>query len=178
MYQGVDRTAFVGERYTVKIARTNIGQFLKSTYRIRETAGFTDVVKMWKAYSADQHQSLKNLLLHGIVANQREYRLAKQDTAVVVPTISILKGLVNVQLTASPTNLGSAHVHAAFTEQLGPEITTLGHMLEDTGNLGIVAGAVVFVDGGSQGLERLMETRPDSVARALGSLTMQLDADS
>lgn len=174
IYQGVDRTAYVGERYTVKVARSKPRQFLQSAMHTKERAGFRGIVDAWRALTADQHQSLKNFLFHGVVSNRRESHLSEQYEDVVTPTLSVLGGLVNVQHTAAPTSLDHDVIHAAFAEHLGPRVTTLGHMLENTGNLGVVGGHVRFVDGGSRGLEELMVSHPDAIRQALGSLTLQL----
>lgn len=175
VHKGVDRTAYVGERYTVKVARSNPKQFLKYAQSVKERTGFKGVVDMWQKYSADQHQSLKNFLLHGVVANRRERRVAGQNNGVVVPTRSLLKGLVNVQPTVAPTGLDEREIHSAFVGQLGSRVTTLGHMLENPSNLGVLDGQVRFVDGGSRGLEKLTHTQPESIEQALGSLTLRLD---
>lgn len=173
--KGKDRTAYVGERYTIKVARSNPRQFLKFVQQAKEKAGFKGVVEAWKAYSVDQYQSPKNALLHGIAANRRESRLAKQYGNIVIPTISILSGLVNVQPTVLSTDLVHDTIHSTFTGCLaGSSVTKLGHMLEDTSNMGVVDGQVKFVDGGSVGLEGLMQTQPEAVLQALGSLTLQL----
>lgn len=176
--RGTDRTAIVGERYTVKVARSNPRQALSTALYTKERDGFKGVVSAWRNLSADQHQSLKNFLLHGIVANKRERRLAQDYDSIVAPTRSVLSGLVNVQPTVPHTGFDHAPIHLAFVEQLGPKVTRLGHMLEDTNNLGVVDGQVMFVDGGSIGLERLMQTQPEAIQHALGSLTLQLDAEN
>ncbi len=175
IYKGTDRTAYVGERYTVKVARSNPRQFLKSAQNTRERSGLKGVVNAWNALNADQHQSLKNFLLHGVMANRREHRLAKHDGGIVVPTVSTLRGLVNIQRTIPSTGLDHAEIHSAFAEHLGPKVTALGHMLEDPSNLGVVDGQVRFVDGGSIGLERLTQTHEEPLGRALGSLALRLN---
>jgi hypothetical protein len=142
---------------------------------VKERTGFKGVIKAWQALSADQHQSLKNFLLHGVVANRREHRIANQNGNIIVPTRSILKGLANIQPTVAPTGLDHEEIHSAFVEQLGSRVTTLGHMLENPSNLGVLDGRVRFVDGGSRGLEKLTHTQPESIEQALGSLTLRLD---
>lgn len=175
VYRGTNRTAFVGSKYTAKVARSNPKQFVRYAQSVKERAGFNTVIKSWNAHSANTHQSLKNLLLHGVVANRRERRLAKQNESVVIPTICLLGGLVNIQPTASSTGLEHEAVHSAFVETLGPRITSLGHMLEDINNIGVIDGQVKFVDGGDRGLEKLMQTHPVSIQQALGSLAAQLN---
>lgn len=176
LHRGTDRIACVGERYTVKIARSNPLQFFKYAHSIQERRGFRTVIDAWNASTADQHQSLKNLLLHGVIANRRERRLAEEGVDVVIPTASLLGGIINVQPTAPSTSLDEASVHSAFVEKLGPGVTALGHMLEDPNNLGVHNGSVKFVDGGSHGLERVMQTQPEMVEQALGSLALSPEA--
>lgn len=177
-YKGTDRTAYVGEQYTIKVARSNPKQFVKSAQCTKERAGLKGVVSDWKSLTADQHHSLKNFLLHGVVANRRERRLAKQENSVVIPTISILSGLVNVQPTVPSTNLEHRSIHFAFVEHLGSRVTKLGHMLEDISNMGVIDGQVKFIDGGSLGLEGLMQSQPEAIQQALGSLTLQHNAEA
>jgi hypothetical protein len=174
--KGSDRIAYIGERHTVKIAKSNPQQFLKSARYTKERSGIRGVVSTWQALTADQHQSLKNFLFHGVVANRREEHLAKQHKGIVVPTVSILGGLVNVQPTVPSTGLSHAAIHSAFATHLDPRVTRLGHMLEDTSNMGVIDGSVMFTDGGSIGLESFMEKQPQAVRQALGALTLQINA--
>lgn len=168
--RGTDRIAFVGEKHTVKVAKTRPALFSKEVHRQLERGGVKGVVNSWNRFNPDQLGSLKHMLLHGIAANRREARLAKQFGAVVAPTISLLGGVANIQPTAQSTGLDHTDVHSSFVDHIGHRVTALGHMLENPENLGITAGGVRFIDGASLGLERLLIERPGDIEQALGSV--------
>lgn len=174
--KGTDRIALVGERYTFKLARSNPWLFLKvaketeSSFRQSKARGM-ELDELKKYRSVILQHGLSQHLLRGVIANKRERRLAEAG-GVVLPTISLPGSLVNVQPTAQGTGLDFHAVHSIFADYLGPEVTKLGHMLEDTDNLGVINDHVVFVDGGSQGLERLMQSHEDSIRQALGALSL------
>ncbi len=88
--------------------------------------------------------------------------------------MSLLGGLVNVQPTLSSTGLDYGTTRAAFVEQLDPAVTALDYMLENSSNIGVFDGKVTFTDGGDAGIESLMQTQPDAIRQALGSLTLRL----
>lgn len=171
--KGEDRIAFVGERLTFKVARTNPRDFKDYARDVLKHYGLKTAIDLWRNGDADDHQTLKNFLFHGIVANRRERRLAKRGD-VVVPTLSLLGGLVNVQRTADTPEIPLRTVHGLFADHLGPTVTRLGHMLERPGNIGVTGGQVQFVDGGSRGLERLMDTRSEDVINSLEDIASYL----
>jgi hypothetical protein len=174
--KGTDRTAFVGEDFTFKVARSKPGRFLESARTQHDRYGFRGLLNYWNEMNVDQIHSLKWYLFHGVAANRREQRLSEQG--VVIPTVSILGGLVNIQHTVPSTGLDFDAVRAAFIEHVGQKVATVGHMLEDMNNFGVLDGQVKFVDGGSEGLERVMETHPERIENALGALSLQLEAGS
>jgi len=174
IHKGSDRTAYVGERYTVKVARSNPVLFLQEANGIRDAHGLRNLLKVWNIVSVDSHGGLKYMLLHGVMANRRERRIAKEFGSVIVPTLSVL-GLVNIQPSVPTTTLTHMEAHTAFCETLGPTVTKLGHMLEDTSNLGVHDGQVKFVDGGSVSLEGLMHSQAEDIEQALGALTLKLE---
>ena len=170
IYRGTDRTAVVGARYTAKIARLHPRKFLRDASHIREQDGVTGVLHSWKALTVDQHQSLKSYLMHGIVANRRERRLATPG-GLIIPTRSLFGGLINIQPTVPVIELDHRTVHFTFLDQLGTRTNKIIHLLEHTDNFGVFDSQVRFIDGGSIGLEELMQKQPTSVERALGELT-------
>ncbi len=110
------------------------------------------------------------------MANRREARLASTSDA-VVPTRSLLGGVVNIQPTTEPIKACGEDVVRTFSNILSNpqyEVSQLGHMLEDAGNFGIHNGTVKFRDGGSSGLERMLKDKAgtESVKKALGALTV------
>ena len=163
---GEDRIALIGERLTVKVARSNPVRFSRDLSSLARDHGVGDAVGAWRRSTTHDNQSLRGLLLRGVAANRREGRLAR-DYEVVVPTISLPGGVINVQPTAQPVELPHREIHSSFVDHLGPRVTKLAHMLERPGNLGVLDGYVKFVDGGSQGLEELMHSQPDDVEQAL-----------
>lgn len=173
--KGEDRIAFVGERFTVKLARSCPIRFGEQAIDLLKRGGVKQAIDSWSRFTPDQHHSLKNLLLHGVAANRRERRLAQGAGNVVVPTVSLLGGIANVQLTAQTLEISHREIHGSFVKNLGSQVTLLGHMLENPANLGIDNGMVKFVDGGSKGLEGLMESRGADVESSLAAVTQRLN---
>lgn len=174
IYKGEDRTAFVGEKFTVKVARSHPKQFGKTLHQHIDRGGFKEAVDWWKRFDVDKMGSMKLMLLHGIAANRREHRLAERFDRVVIPTMSLLGGIANVQPTTQAPDLGEDDIWGSFVDHLGPKATKLGHMMEDVNNFGIYDSRVVFVDGGSHGLEQLLQTRADDIEKSLGSVGLKL----
>jgi hypothetical protein len=168
--RGEDRTAFIGKELTVKVARWRPAEFRKQLKGDFQRGGAKRVISMWKAMGPDDGYSMKNFLLHGVVANRRERRLARDYSGVVVPTRSLLGGLVNIQRTAAPTELSHRAIHSSFVDYLDSLTNILGHTTESASNFGISDGAVKLVDGGSRGLETLLRTRRGDIESALGSV--------
>ena len=173
--KGQDRIAIVGESVTVKLPRSNPVQFGNHVRKIVRKKGPAAVIDSWTRYDTDQYGSLKRALLRGVVANQRETRLARNFGQVVIPTVSILGGMANLQPTSQPLELPHREIHGCFVEYLGPLVTRLGHMLEDPSNLGIYDGMVRFVDGGSRGLGELMKIKGDEIGAVLETLTLKVN---
>ena len=168
--KGEDRIAFVGEKLTFKLAKTSPRRAGERMKHIFKKQGLRGLLNEWVRYGADDHHTLPNHLLHGVVANRRERRLAREFGEVVVPTISILGGIANMQRTAEPTELSHREIHRSFAENLGTLVVGLGHMLENTTNLGVNDGRVKFVDGGSRRLEGLMQSNAPEVEMSLVSI--------
>lgn len=174
VYEGEDRTAFVGKKFTVKVARTHPKQFGKTLHQHMERGGVKEVVDWWNRFDVDQMGSMKRMLLHGIAANRREHRLAERFDRVVVPTVSLLGGVANVQPTTQAPGLGEDDIWGSFVDHLGPKATKLGHMMENVNNFGIYDNRVVFVDGGSHGLETLLKTHAHDIEKSLGAVGTKL----
>lgn len=172
---GTDRLVLSCNRYTVKVARTNPKNFARNAYQIGHNRGIRAIFKTWQRETADSYSAMKRPLLHGIVANRREKRLARLFD-VVTPTRSLLFGLVNVQPTTADIPDHERVISKAFVEGMkhpGRDIPRLGHMLEESANFGIHEGVVKFRDGGERGLERTLATTDgiEGVTQALGILT-------
>lgn len=179
MHSGSDRRVIVGKRHTIKVARANPFRFVQSAYETTRHHGLTGLKRMWDI-DADGYQGLKWFLLHGIVANQREARIAKSSRDIVVPVRTLLAGLINVQPSTVGITQNYDQIKSALLDNLdspGANLPRLGHMLEDTSNFGIYEGKIMFRDGGSYGLERVLsgENGPSGIAKALGSLSVKRD---
>lgn len=173
---GSDRRVVVGDRLTIKIARSNPMNFIKSVRHIGQNYGVRGIARMWRAADVDGYTGLKWQLFHGVKANRRERSLAKH-TAVVVPTLSLLGGVINVQPTVDDVKVQYSDIIRAFADNLdnpGMNLPRLGHTVEDIGNFGVHDGLVKFRDAGSYGLERVIElgggVKP--VAESLGALSV------
>jgi hypothetical protein len=173
VFKGVDRTALVGESQTIKIANANSPQLFDTLQYMYEHSGIKGVVQAWKSMNGGQQHKIKDLLLHGVTANRREYRIASNYDGIVLPTVSMLGGAVNVQPTVPTLDICPRALRNTFAEQFGGRVEFLEHDLDNPHNFGVLEGQVLFVDGGSRGLENLMQTNPDSIKNALGALSMQ-----
>lgn len=168
---GTNRVAIVGENATIKVAKVHALQFGKQVAETVQRHGLRSAFDSWRHLGPDVHQSLRNRLLGGVSANRRESRLARDHGDAVVPTISILGGLVNIQRTAEYTDVTFAEMQGSFADNLGSDVVRLGHMMEHGQNIGVLSGTVKFLDGGSPALEALLELRPAEMAASLDSVT-------
>ena len=169
--KGEDRIAFVGEKLTVKLAKTSPRKAYGRAEELIKRYGIKALLNEWAKYGADDQQTLPHRLLHGLAANNRERRLAKNFGRIVVPTVSILGGIANIQRTAEPVNLPQREIQSIFAENLGGLLVAeLSHNLEDTTNLGMSDGRVRFIDGGSRRLEGLLESSAEDVEMSLASV--------
>jgi hypothetical protein len=174
VYKGKDRMAVVGEKYVVKVARSHPKQFGRSLHQHIERDGIKEALDDWNRFDADQLGGMRRMLLHGIAANKREHRLAERFDRVVVPTATLLGGIVNIQPTAQAVDLDFTEIWGSFVDHLGYKVTKLGHMMEDTNNFGIYDNRVMFVDGGSDGLEDLLQTHAHDIEKSLGAVGTKL----
>jgi hypothetical protein len=167
---GADRIAIVGDKYTIKVARSHPKLFGTTLHSTMERVGVRRAVDDWNKFDSDQLGSFRRMLFHGIAANRREHRIAKRFGQIVVPTMSLLGGIANIQPTSQSVDLDFTDIWRSFTENLGPKTTKLGHMMEDVNNFGIYENRVMFVDGGSKGLEELLDTHAADIEKSLGSV--------
>lgn len=177
LHSGNDRHVIVGKKRTIKIARSNPGDFIDQVKDTYTRYGFKNLINSWRNVGFDGYTGLKWQLFHGITANRREYRLALKSD-LVVPTRMLLAGIINVQPTTTDVNIETGDVLSQLVdslEQPGMNIPRLGHMLEDTGNFGVHGGSLKFRDGGSYGLERVLnETAEEpNIKHALGALMLK-----
>ena len=169
LHKGTDRLAVTSSSYTLKLPLVDMRGFTLYAAKVTRARGVSGVIKLWHLSNPESRGSLKGHLAHGIIANRREKRLV--DLGVVVPTTSILGGLINVQQTAHPLALDFRALHTAITDELDSDVAKISHMTEDLSNFGQIDGQAYFVHGGSHGLEEIMKTRSEAVRRALGALS-------
>ena len=176
LYRGTDRYVLVGKKVTVKIARSHPIGFLSYATQVKNRFGLGSIIDRWNYEKADSFtKGMKWRLLHGIVANRREVRLANTFD-VVTPTKGVLFGLVNIQPTTRDLPATEDDISSAFRESFtneGQSIPRIGHLLEEPANLGIYKGAVQFRDGGERGLDQILTIYDgaDEIRSALGLLT-------
>jgi hypothetical protein len=177
IFTGDDRVVIAGSKWVTKLPRItfdNIRVPIRDTVRCYKNYGSSAVKQMWLKDS-DERTSFRWHLLHGLRANQREEQIAKAHPHIVAATRGFLGGVVNFQpRLRSPEGLGAYERAGCFYAELGPNDTPrLGHIIEDEGNFGYGSdGLLVFVDGGSHGLERLLkEGRNTKIVTALSRLT-------
>ena len=171
--QGQDRIVLVGENLVIKVAKFKPIRFSKSAKVIIERYGVGRLKTDW-SYSADSFGTLKSMLFHGVTANKREKRLSQSCGELVVPTISVLGGAINLQRTAMPTKLNEDQVEDSFTKHLGHKKVYLEHSIENPNNFRVSNGTVKFVDGGSRHLEDLAQTMQPEIQAALGSMAAKI----
>lgn len=175
LHTGSDRRVICGKKYTVKIARASPKGFLEYGTYIYRQKGLKYLFGVWDRESTNSCSGLKWNLLHGVVANRREERLAR-NYKLFVPTRSFLAGVLNLQPTTNAVGAKKEELMRTFVKNLqnsSYEVAHLDHIFEDAGNFGVHEGAVKFRDGGSTGLERMLtsEVGTHSVEKALGALT-------
>jgi hypothetical protein len=171
LHKGTDRLAIVGEKRTVKLPVINLFTFIKQSREQAGRNGVGSVIHDLRTYRSDQ-MGLRRLLLRGVFENKRESRLARDYPKVVAPTRTVL-GLCNIQPTLKPVTSSENEIWSAFVDELNGMAPVLGHMMEDTSNLGKMPdGNVVFVDGGSRGIGRLLPDKQTQIVNALSSIAV------
>lgn len=173
VHEGADRIALVGEASTLKVARADVGKCLDSVQLAWSRGKFLQLQREWTSFSVNQHQSMKYFIFRGIKANRTEARLASQHPDAVIPTMTILGGLANIQPTVEVAEPNNLEVHRLFIDQLGQRAVKLhlDHTLEpEKHNLGWHNGQVKFIDAGSDGLDHLLSTKSAAILSVLGAL--------
>lgn len=159
--KGTDRRVVVVGDKAFKFPRVDIAGASYSSRQSYKAYGLRDgPIRVWNSGNTDVPGTIKHELLHGVVANLREARLAKLYPDIVLATRGLVGGLVNVQPQVETVNLSHKDVWKPFSERLGGELAPrLGHDLENASNLGITASGIRFVDGGNSGLEVLLHEK-------------------
>ena len=172
--RGTDRLVVPVGEYVLKFPRASVSLAITDILDGYEQAKFPGVRMKWEI-AADAQLSPKWFLLHGLIANNREARLAKAFPKIVLQTRSLLGGLLNIQPQVEPVSLSGDDIADVFVERVGVLTTiTLGHMVKHPENFGVCDdGNVRFVDGGSSGLEKslLQRGKHDQITAALQEIT-------
>lgn len=177
IFTGTDRIVITGDKRVAKFPRVKKSDILipvKDTLHYFREYGWAAVRQMW-SLDSDMEGTFRQHLLHGLRANQREARIAKTYPYVVLATRSFLGGIVNVQAKTEHPSARSVRDRAGifYTQLGGRDTPRLGHMIEDEHNFGYdFERRLTFVDGGSHGLETLLnEGRYSKIVTALANLT-------
>lgn len=156
-YQGTDRLVIEAGKHVFKVPKSAPQKSVKELHRVYTDYG-PEAFKKYFHLGADQWMSPRWFAFHGLVANRRESRISREYPNIVVPTVPFVGGLVNMQDALEQPRVNFREgIWQAFTDELGQKVVCLGHMLEKASNFGVTEnGAVMFVDGGSYHLERML----------------------
>lgn len=175
LLSGNDRIVFVGRNHVAKIPRVSPIKFSKEATGALQYGGLKYAIDYLRHYKPDQ-MGLQRWILRGRYENMREHRLAATYPEVIAPTRTVL-GLCNIQPKLSPLALNANAIWSTFVQELGGQTPVLGHMMEDATNFGKDnQGNVLFVDGGSRGLDRLLPEKQVAITKALARVAL-LDAE-
>lgn len=142
IHRGTDRLVISGRRHVAKIARVSSVSFLKHAKTIYSEQGLEGLSRRWERETPDSQSGLKWFLLHGVVANRREGRITKNYNT-VLPTTSLLAGLINIQPTTDNLDLSALDICGTFSDSLAGskfENSHIGHLLGDPSNFGLHKG--------------------------------------
>lgn len=169
--KGEDRIVFVGKNHVAKLPRVEPKKFGKEALFLFKRVGWRYVLNDLKSYKSDQF-GLRRWIFRGTHENIREHRLAKSYPDLIAPTKTVL-GLCNIQPTLEPLKSTNSEVWGAFVGELGDQIHLLEHMMKEVSNLGADPdGQVLFVDGGSKAIDKLLPKRHSEIARALSTVAI------
>jgi len=170
--KGSDRTVLLSENYAIKLPVINAGSSIRTAYGMYDRFGAGAPIKMWRRECGESPGGIKGGLMHGLIANWREARLAQQFPEVVVATKSIAS-VINVQPRLDTLALPVDDVMKVFSRNLKVRAAMLGHMMDDVTNFGVTDDGVRFLDGGGSGLEQLLgrEGKGGNIVAALNELT-------
>lgn len=173
IYHGSDRVVLPVSDYVLKFPKASAEVPIKESIGYYKMGGMEALGKMWQL-SPDVYQSAQWFLLHGVVANRREARLATAHPRVVEQTHMLGMGAVNIQRRLQQIELDGLDVAKLFSRHLDGRPWIIGHMIENPTNFGISQdGNVRFTDGGSDGLEQALEDSKvrSQIVSALDELT-------
>ena len=162
--KGTGRTAFVGEHFTIKVPRPDIGRAI-SNLRESTGSGVRGVLECI-AGTEGNARSLRFALTRGISENLRERDLSKTEMDILVPTRASILGLVNIQDTARDVDIKNNEIYEAFWKRLVslPDIRDEderiiragGHTLPQSKNYGLHEGTIKLRDYGERDLKELL----------------------
>lgn len=156
--RGSDRIVIPAGDQVFKLPRFSARDALSTTFDASRY-GLKGVRRYW-GMDADTHQSPRWFLLHGVRANQREAVLAHDFPKIVINTLMLGGGALNIQPRAEQLNITSEDMARIFAEHLSGRVAFIGHMIDNPSNFGICDdGHVRIVDGGSIKLEDMLRNR-------------------
>jgi len=172
--KGTTRIAFVDEGSTVKVPRPTL------IYK-----GFQSLTRLlmdsrpvfWKIVQGNEHCTCSPLFnLQGLFANQREGRHWHELRDIVVPTRSLLGGLLAIQPTTADIAFSKGEPWNAMSERLYEEIFDANgqHTLQNPRNYGMHEGKVRIRDFGGLGIPQLLMKYQETFHAALAQLTEQV----
>lgn len=146
----------VGESTTAKIARSRPRVAIQNAVHSLSRGGLKQLTKELR-YGEEQVASIQHHLRLGQAPNLREARLAKLYPDLVVPTRTLLGGMVALQPTVTTTDRVGIEDPFPYFEKVFPgNGARIGHTLETPKNFGVHDGKVKFVDAGEFGIEEKM----------------------
>jgi hypothetical protein len=171
---GSCRTAFVGERVTVKVPKVhvrNAATLLREALETRNLAFIKSVV----LGRDDELFTLSENLLKGWLENLREARGSAELKGVVVPTRFSVLGVINVMDTAEDIHIGELELSRAFKEEglksAIAENSDFDHTTASPSNFGKIEGVVYLRDYGERGVGQLLQKNHKAFRRALDRLS-------
>ena len=161
--QGTSRVVFIGDELVAKTPRLKDARAPKYFIQrllergcSKKTLGFAiDLLRLESTV--------------GITANRAEAQLFNDFPHLVVPIRFHLGrlGLINVQDKAEPFDLEYRTRHSIFTDELDRNVALIGHTIEGDDNFGIHDGRIKIVDGGGEGMTKVLHANRAGVERAL-----------
>ncbi|MBI2638424.1 hypothetical protein HYW83_02435 [Candidatus Peregrinibacteria bacterium] len=173
--KGTSRTAFVGERYTIKFPRPNIKVAVDSL-KDYLSIGIRRALPFIRA-DEDDPFGLSFLLFRGWLQNVREARISDDFINVVVPTRFSLFGFINIQDTAPDVDAQDGEIYIDIIKRIKSsadvrlqdviDMRSATHTLPNSKNYGLSEGRIKLRDYGEKGIAELLQRFGTQVEQVL-----------
>lgn len=174
VHRGSSRYAFINGTHAFKVPRFDFITQLRLLKSLYDTKGLKGILN-WFTRSEDSMWGLKRLFVRGFNQNLREGRLSRKLKDIVVPTLTSIFGLLNIQEKASPVDLEIDDVTKTLEKYVGDDIWQDSHTFCHPDNYGIHEGKVKLRDYGGQSAQSILVNHREDLRNAFQAMQLLIE---